>query len=196
MPKRHAHHLSNAFRKIHPSIFLVIALAATVSSVLALRANNEHMVKLRAAVYAADKAGTDVQTPLKNLQAYVTSHMNTNLSTSTSVYPPIQLKYTYDRLVQAQGDAVANANSDLYTEAQAYCESQNSVDFSGRNRVPCIESYVQARNPKLLPPIQDSLYKFSFISPRWSPDLAGWSVLTAGLGYLRFIVSVATRRWL
>ncbi len=80
------------------------------------------MVRLRTAVYTADKNNADVVKPLKALQAYVTSHMNTNLSTgNTSVYPPIQLQHTYDRLVKAQEQQ--QNNTDLYSQAQAYCEA-------------------------------------------------------------------------
>jgi hypothetical protein len=145
-------------------------------SVFALRENNLHMVKLRDAVYAADKNDGDVQGALTNLQRYVTAHMNTNLSSgNTSVYPPIQLKYTYDRLRAANLQA---SNASVYNDAQKYCEAQNSTDFSGRNRVPCIEQYVESHGvqPK---PIPDAMYKFDFISPIWSPDLAGWSLLAA-----------------
>lgn len=163
---------------------------------MALRANNEHMISLRDKVYAADQAGTDVQTPLRNLQVYVTSHMNTDLTTGQgSVYPPIQLKYTYERLVQAQGNQIASTNSQLYSQAQAYCESQNHTDFSGHNRVPCIEQYVESHSTLTLSQIPDSLYKFSFISPSWSPDLAGWSLVTTVLCGLLFVASFVASRW-
>ena len=158
-----------------------IALAATVVSLsiaaFSLRANNEHMLQLRQAVYAADQRGTGVQESLVALQAYVTAHMNTKLdSGSSAVYPPVQLKYTYDRLVIERSEKLSSSNSQTYNAAQAHCEQQNS-DFSGRNRVPCIEQYVQSHGVQLSP-ISDALYKFSFVSPAWSPDLAGWSVAT------------------
>jgi hypothetical protein len=160
-----------------------------------MRANNLHMVKLRNAVYAADKNNGDIQAALKNLQAYVTTHMNTNLSTGTGVYPPVQLKYTYDRLVQAQGAQLQQANANLYTEAQHVCEQQNPTDFSGRNRVPCIQQYVQAHSSApVAPPIPDSLYKFAFYSPRWSPDLAGWSLLMAISFGTLFLTSLVVKR--
>jgi hypothetical protein len=158
------------------------------------------MIKLREAVYTADKSGTDIQAPLKALQAYVTRHMNTDLSSGQSaVYPPIQLKYTYDRLVKANADKFAqNSNQQqVYSDAQAYCEKQNSTDFSGRNRVPCITQYVTDHGGKglqLPAAIPDSLYKFSFASPRWSPDLAGWSMAVAILSGLLFIVTAIGRR--
>ncbi len=165
-------------------------------SVFALRANNQHMIKLRDVVYQADKNNTDVVGPLKNLQAYVTTHMNTNLSAGpTPVYPPVQLKYTYERLVRAQGDAVGKANATLYTAAQAYCEQQNSTDVSGRNRVPCIEQYVQQHNPAKLPQIPDALYKFAFVTPKWSPDLAGWSIAITILSGLAFVFTFVRGRF-
>src|SRR5437870_2847859 len=103
MNKRKLHHAWTKFRAVKPWYFLILALISGVVCVLALRANNQHMVSLRDAVYSADKNGQDVQKPLRDLQAYVTRHMNTNLNAAnTSVYPPIQLKYTYERLVQAQ----------------------------------------------------------------------------------------------
>lgn len=172
-------------------------LLFAVITLFALRANNQHMLKLRSAVYSADQHNTDVQGALNRLQAYVTGNMNTNLSTGTSVYPPIQLKYTYDRLVQAQAGRLAQTNTQLYTEAQQYCEQQNPVDFSGHNRVPCIEQYVSARTPDAvqLPTIPDALYKFSFATPAWSPDLAGWSLVVTVISGLLFVATFVADKW-
>ncbi len=191
MNKRYVHHLWTKVRWIKPWYFLVVAIATALICIFALRANNEHMVSLRTAVYTADQNDGDVKTALHNLQAYVTAHMNTNLSTgATAVYPPIQLKYTYDRLVQAQSDQLAQANSQFYTDAQHYCEAQNPTGFFGATRIGCIEQYLTSHNlAKPLPPIPDALYKFAFVSPSWSPDLAGWSLVAAALSGLLFIAS-------
>ncbi len=194
MNKRQLHHLWAKVRWIKPWHFLILAAVFGTVCVFALRANNQHMITLRDAVYTADKNNTDVQKPLQDLQAYVTTHMNTDLSAgNTSVYPPIQLQHTYERLVQAETDKLTKANAGLYSEAQAHCEALNSNDFSGRNRVPCIEQYVQAHTTAQPTPIPDALYKFSFVSPRWSPDLAGWSMLAALLSGLLFIVAFIVR---
>lgn len=196
MNKRLAHHLWRKFQVIKPWYFLSLAVISGLICVLALRANNEHMVKLRDAVYAADQKGTGVEAALHDLQAYVIAHMNTRLDAGpNAVYPPIQLKYTYDRLVQAQSDQLQQTNSQVYTDAQRYCETQNSVDFSGHNRVPCIEQYVSTHGVKLAT-IPDALYKFSFISPTWSPDLAGWSMVIAILSTLLFVVAFIAQWWL
>jgi len=197
MDKRRLHHTWTRLRRIKPWYFLAIAVVSGLIGAFSLRANNQHMIKLRDAVYAADMNNTDVQTALGQLQAYVTASMNTNLSTGANpVYPPVQLKYTYDRLIRAQTQALANTNAQIYTDAQHYCEQQNSTDFYGSNRVPCITQYVQNHaTVQRLPQIPAALYEFDFISPTWSPDLAGWSLVTAILGAILFVISFITDRW-
>ena len=162
-------------------LFLSLTLVCGGVTIAALRSNNEHMAVLRNNVYQADKSGVGVAQALHNLQAYVTQHMNTNLSDGAgSVYPPIQLVHTYQRLVQAQDQAAISANSGLYTAAQAYCQKLDPTDFSGHNRVPCIENYVSTHGSSSgnsLPSVPAALYEFDFVSPTWSPDLAGWMLL-------------------
>lgn len=95
MYKRHLHHLWRRFRVLKPWYFLVIAAISAIVCVFAMRSNNQHMVVLRDAVYAADEQNGDVATALNNLRNYVYQHMNTNLSTgNTGVYPPIQHNYS------------------------------------------------------------------------------------------------------
>jgi hypothetical protein len=196
MDKHYTYHLWTRIRPLKPQYFLAVALVGGMVSVFALRQNNLQMASLRDAVYTTDKNGGDVQKALQNLQVYVTSHMNTDLSAGPNApYPPIQLKYTYDRLVTAAGASASAANSKIYTDAQHYCEQQDPVDFSGHNRVPCIQQYVQSHGVSLST-ISDSLYKFDFLSPTWSPDLAGWSLVVTVLGFLLFVGVWLARRWL
>jgi hypothetical protein len=197
MNKKQIHHVWTKTRLIKTQYLLVLTIVCAGICLYSLRSNNEHMISLRNDVYAADKNGTDIQKPLQALQAYVISHMNTNLSTgNTSVYPPIQLEYTYERLVEEQANQAVGTNSQLYTDAQSYCQEQDPVDFSGHNRVPCIEQYVESHSSISSFDIPTSLYEFSFISPAWSPDLAGWSLVLTCLFGLLTIVSFAANRWL
>jgi hypothetical protein len=153
------------------------------------------MVYLRNQVYSADKNNGDVVKALQNLQVYVTSHMNTQLANGPNgTYPPIQLVYSYDRAVEAAGSSVSTANSQLYTVAEYYCQKLDPVDFSGHNRVPCVEQYVQSHGASL-PNIPVSLYEFDFVSPWWSPDLAGWSTLAAIFSALLYASLWLQRRW-
>ena len=192
MNKRRLHHIWTGIRPIRPLYFFAAAGVCLVVGVFALRANNLKMVELRNAVYQADKDNGDVSKALTELQRHVTAHMNTSLSSGNStVYPPIQLKYTYERLREAN---VKTSNEQLYIDAQAHCERLNPTDFSGRNRVPCIQQYVESRGVQQKP-IPESLYKYDFVSPTWSPDLAGLSLLGSALFMILGIGFWLVNRW-
>jgi hypothetical protein len=168
-------------------------MSASVT-VVALRGNNLKMIQLRDDVYQADQQNGDVEAALLQLRKYVYAHMNTDLSSGQgAVYPPIQLKYTYDRLKQAEQARVKQATSQIYTDAQNYCEQQDPTSFSGRNRVPCIEAYV-SEHKATEATIPDALYKFDFISPKWSPDYAGISLLVSCLLLLLLILRITAGR--
>jgi hypothetical protein len=183
-------HLQKFILRTPTWVFLVLFLASGVICVAALRHNNETMVRLRSAVYEADKNSGDINTALNNLRRYVYGHMNTNLSSGgNAIKPPIQLKYTYERLQAAEQKRVDDANSNVYTQAQTYCQQQNSVDFSGRNRVPCVTDYVTTHGTKANT-IPVALYQYDFVSPAWSFDLAGWSLVLTTLLFIAFISSL------
>lgn len=162
-------------------------------SVLALRHNNQTMVKLRDAVYAADKDNQDVNAALNNLSHYVHRHMNTNLSSgNNNIKPPIQLKYTYQRLVEAQQNQLQTNNQKLYADAQNACRSAGDTSFD----TACVQNYVVSHGGQGDINVPAGLYQFDFVSPTWSPDLAGWSLAASsvllialiarlGLGFLR-----------
>lgn len=170
--------------------FLLLFLLSASMSVVSLRHNNQQMVSLREAVYAADKNNTNVNATINNLRNYVYGHMNTNLSSgNNSIKPPIQLKYTYERLLAGAQKNADTDNAQVYTDAQNYCQAQNSTAFSGRTRVPCITEYVTTHGGVQAQTIPESLYKFDFISPAWSPDLAGWSLLVSGILLIALIIS-------
>lgn len=190
MNKRYLHHVWTRIRPARTVYFLAAFAACAALSVVALRANYTKMTQLRSAVYQSDQSGGDVEKSLQALRAYVGAHMNTGLATSDGVYPPIQLKYTYARLQQAEQDRVNTVNSQVYTDAQHRCEALYPSSFSGGPRVPCIEQYVKDHGTSAHT-IPDAMYKFDFSSPRWSPDLAGWMIVLSGiflvLALLRFV---------
>jgi len=159
--------------------WLALFIISSLVCVFAMRHNNQEMVKLRSAVYAADKNGGDVNAALNNLSHYVYRHMNTNLSDGANgIYPPIQLQYTYQRLLQAQASRLQAANQTVYTAAQNYCRSLGQTAW-GLATITCIQNYVVNHGVKSTANINipQGLYEFDFVSPTWSPDLAGWSLL-------------------
>ena len=171
-------------------VFLGLFIISGIVAVYGLRHNNQTMVKLRSEVYATDQAGGDVNGALNKLREYVYGHMNTNLSSGgNAIKPPIQLKYTYERLLEAQQQTAAASNSQIYTEAQNYCQGLVPAGVSGRGRVPCVQDYVTSHGVKTSP-IPTGLYQFDFVSPTWSPDFAGWSLLITAILFLAYVVSL------
>jgi hypothetical protein len=192
MNKRHLHHVWRVYRQIKPWYFVVIAVVFGTISLLSLRQNNEHMVHLRDAVYAADKNDGDVEGSLRNLRQYIYAHMNTGLASGpNAVHPPVQLKYTYERLQKAQTGVLGQGNSALYSQAQTYCEGQTAV---GSEVIACIQQYASTHGGQLAV-VPDSLYKFDFTSAKWSSDLAGWSLVIATLASVAFLVSAPYHWW-
>ena len=186
MDKRSLHHFWRYIRKLHPGYFLAATVIAGSVSVISLRHNNEQMVVLRDAVYQADKQGEDVEGAMRNLRQYVFSHMNTSLSSGVNaVHPPIQLKYTYERLQTAQQASLGQNNSALYGQAQQSCEAQGQT-ATAQSTILCIQNYAAANGIQLAP-IPEGLYKFDFVSAKWSPDIAGWSLALAVLSFVGFI---------
>jgi hypothetical protein len=171
-------------RYMIPILVLLVALSA-----YELRQNNLHMITLRNQVLQADKNDGNVNQALNNLRKYVYSHMNTNLSSGNNpIYPPIQLKYTYQRLlVAAQAKATAQ-NNQYYSEAQNYCNNQNP-SYTPRELTTCEEDYYLAQ-PHTIVNVPAALYEFDFTPPIWSPDVAGFSVLATLIVLLLTIIIV------
>src|SRR5665213_911629 len=89
--------------KISYRVFLVLFIISAAVTVGALRHNNTTMIALRGDLYVADKDNGNVNLALNKLRTYVYGHMNTNLASGgDTIYPPIQLKYTYQRLQSAE----------------------------------------------------------------------------------------------
>lgn len=181
--------------KVPYGVFLVLFIVGGAVSLYGLRHNNQEMVKLRTQVYAADQTGGDVNGALNKLREYVYGHMNTNLSSGgNAIKPPIQLKYTYERLLETQQQIATSSNSRIYTEAQNYCQGLVPAGVSGRGRVPCVQDYVTSHGVKTTP-IQTGLYQFDFVSPTWSPDLAGWSLVASTILFAAFAVLFAASKF-
>lgn len=181
---------------VRPWYFFVLAIIFGVLMLFGLRNNNEQMVVLRQAVYEADQGGDQAKLDkaLYNLRVHVYSHMNTSLTTgSNSVYPPIQLKYSYERALANQQQQLGTNNSNVYHDAQVQCANSGQSN-TGAEAIACINSYVAERGIQLTD-IPDGLYKFDFVSATWSPDLAGWSMLLTIFFAAGFVFLLIKKWW-
>lgn len=155
-------------------LILVAFLAATF-----LRLNNIGMVERRTAVIDADNSGNNdtTITRLYDLQRYVTSHMNADMGKG------VYLEGTYKRDVQAVYDNASkdsNPNGNIYVKAQQTCapkfahwsEAYVQCTVTALGEYPSASNLIDA---VALPPASNYLHVY--VSPLWSPDFAGWSVV-------------------
>ena len=195
MNKKKLHHIWVRLRPIRYWYFLVLFIVSSTVFIFAYRQNNLEALRLRDELTRVDEQGGDVETSLKNLREFIYSHMNADLTGGpNSIYPPIQLAHTYERLVRIEQDRVAAAQKAINAQANVYCAAIVSGNGPGTNRVPCITKYIED-HPVRGQTIPDDLYKFNFVSPAWSPDLAGWSALASVVFLFLFIIRSGLERW-
>lgn len=148
------------------------------------------MVERRSAVLAADQVGNQDITiaRLYDLQRYVSSHMNTDMGKG------LYLQNSYDRDVKAADNAASsdsNPNGNIYKKAQEVCAPQFTrystaylqCTLGELAKYPSAGTIIASVN---LP--DANTYLHVFVSPVWSPDFAGWSVLVCIVLGLMIIV--------
>jgi hypothetical protein len=161
---------------------LVLLVLGTLCSLFFLRQNNIKMVELRNLVLQADEQQGDISGAIKALNEHVFSHMN------TEIVRPIELVHSYN--LQAQAVLVAaskGSGRDVYAEATAACERQGVAPTT---IAQCAANYALQNNPGIDPtaiklPEKDQ-FTYSFAAPRWTPDIAGFSLLLTGIILLWF----------
>jgi hypothetical protein len=180
--KRQVRQSIKRLQRIKTWQLLVLLLLMGFVAATFLRLNNIGMAERRAAVLAADKAATQpldsavVQNRLYDLQRYVAGHMNTDTG-------PFYLEGQYRRDAPKKVDKAKESNNsgvNINAEAEAVCKPRFTVWSPAY--VQCFADEL-AKYPPSEDPLQNvslpstELYRYSFASPIWSPDFAGWSVV-------------------
>jgi hypothetical protein len=164
---------------------VILLLLAVLMAATFLRLNNIGMLDRRDAVYAADKAGDSevLKNRLYDLQRYVTAHMNASPD-------KIALEGQYQRdsekakaLAEASGSN--NPNGNVYQKAADVCDPIGRAQgwrWPDPRYIACVDQelskYPAAAGLAQSIQLPDvNLYYHSFVSPLWSPDFAGWSVV-------------------
>lgn len=183
----------SSHRKRNINIALTLATVTSGAvAVTALRNNSQTSQDLYNALIKADQEGENVEEALSELREYIYSHMNTEIGSENGIHPPIQLQGTYTRLVASEQEKVEEANATIYDEAQKRCEAQFGAGSLRNGRVQCVENYVE-ENSVQATQVSPDLYRFDFEPPLWSPDVAGFALLTTFiLGTTLLIRLVAT----
>lgn len=175
-------------------LFVLFALSLFVAATF-LRLNNVGMVERRDAVYGADKNADEyvVADRLYDLQRYSATHMNADTG-------DVYLEETYKKAVEA---AVTKAEQANAASSKKSAEILRQAYTTCKNRYPgyslAYTLCVGAEQDKIPANTVDvavaefpspSLYRHAFISPLWSPDYAGWSVIVSLLLGVAIIVRI------
>ncbi|MCX6728267.1 MAG: hypothetical protein NTV39_00640 [Candidatus Saccharibacteria bacterium] len=174
--KKHVKRSLVQLQRIKTWQLVIILILASFVSATFLRLNNIGMVQRRNAVYTADTVGNNkvTQERLYDLQRYVSAHMNTDMGGGVS------LPATYNRDTQElYKKASAGSNGNIYVKAQQVCAPRYSnwspayvqCTVNELAKYPAGATLSDAVKPSPGP------YKYNFVSPLWSPDFAGWSVI-------------------
>lgn len=172
-------------------LILILILFSFVVLIL-LRLNNTGMVSRREALLAADEEGNSEITKDRatDLRVYVNKHMNS----STGRF---FLKGQYARdseAVKARAEELAssNPNGNIYLKASKVCDPQfrvRSADYfqcylNELAKYPAAEyGSTEVKMP------EPGSYQLEFVSPRWTPDFAGFAIL----GWLFLALVIALR---
>ena len=166
-------------------VHLISILILSFMAAGALRQNNLNMLKLRDAVFIADKSGIGVEESLRSLRNYVSGHMNTELPKLGSE-KAIQLKYSYDRKVSEELKRFQDESAAVSAKAKSSCTSLKTELL----KVDCEQAYIKSHPVNPVADIHPEEYSIEFVSPVWSFDLAGWLIISAAGICLLFIARI------
>ena len=173
-------------------LVILLVMSSFISATF-LRLNNVGMVERRESVENADKTGdiVSLQRRLYDLQRYVSTHMNAHPG---KIALDHTYKRVYDQKLKEFEEVIKNqSNNDTVSKVRSVCDAKAQRGGYGRvttqadpRYVNCIneewEKYPAAKvaNLQFEAPSTEPYYH-TFVSPVWSADFAGWSLLVTVL---------------
>lgn len=158
-------------------LLIIVVLLGFVAAIF-LRLNNVGMVERRSAVLASDNEGIEanIAARLYDLQRYTAAHMNAN----TGVF---YLEQQYNRDVEkaiAKASKTSSNAASINKKVDAVCRPRYSGNFRAYAQCFASELNKYPSGKSLQNAIQKPstrLYQHEYVSPLWSPDFAGFSIL-------------------
>lgn len=153
------------------SYLFILAFIFTVLTIFGLKLNAEEAAKRRDEILLLDQAGSSVTDEIAQLREFTLNHINADIE--------FELTGAYQRAV-AEAEAAGEPTGELYAAAQAACDRQG---VSSVAQAACVQEYLNAnlnsntQTPQAMPTKAE--YFYSFVSPNWAADLAGFSILGA-----------------
>ncbi len=192
--KRQLRHTINSLQQVKTWQLLILLILAIFVAATFLRLNNIGMLQRRDAVITADQNSDEatIVQRLSELQRYVSDHMNTDLGKG------VFLQTTYNNAVKAADNLASsdsNPNGNIYKKAQDVCAPQFTRYSTAylQCTIGQLQTYPAASNliaQAHLP--NPNAYLHDYVSPVWSPDFAGWSVVVCLVLALMIIIRLVS----
>jgi len=179
MDKRRLHHMLVGLRQLRARELMLVFGVLVLLGAFFMRQNNLHMITLRNMVLQADEQNKDIPQQLTTLRNYVASHMNTGMG-EQGIYLAHSYRRAYDAAI-AQATGGSGDSAVIYQNAQKTCMSQFNEDSEFLAYGQCLTDKIEASGAPAISTPSADLYRFNFVSPAWSPDVAGFTLLTAAL---------------
>ena len=171
-----------AMRRVRLWHVVVLFLILLPWTAYMLRQNSLQMIELRNDLQRADEQNTHIPEAVKQLRMYIAKHMNTSMG-DRGVY----LEHSYQRAYnQAVQDAQKGDGAATYQQADKDCQNLFSRTASFPAYIQCVTDKVAASGSASDPveairaPLSD-LYRYNFVPPVWSADVAGFFVLVVAV---------------
>ena len=169
-------------------ICLALSIVCMIIGLFSYRQNLTTAYAKEEAILTADAAAQDTSAAIQDLREFSTHHMHADVT--------FTLEKSYNRdVLAAQAKAataqVGSINNDLYATAQTACgERTDSV-----TKANCVINYIHAHQPaesqitakpEELPVLAN--YTYTFTSPAWSWDFAGFTIALAAISLIATII--------
>lgn len=185
MNKRQIYHYLGMLSKVKTWQLVIAAVLLSGATIVLLRSNSIQAVRLFEAVKQTDKEDGNTNKALKDLQRYVSGHMNTQLDR-------VSLEETYARDYKAALEKLSSSggvNDANYRDAEMTCQAELARTGSFPGYAQCVSARVGQTAPGQNPELAANLpnparYQYTFVSPAWSSDFAGIMLALTGVAWL------------
>jgi hypothetical protein len=177
-------------RAMTKRIMFVLAAALLFIGGLYVRSLNGSSSRKQAAdIVRLDSSGADISPTLDSLKTYVHTHMGASAT--------VVLNGSFGRADAAAKVAAQapTASAQVYADAQKACSGHTDSITQAR----CNTQYIQAHlanlpSPTPVPQPKVADYTYRFVSPLWTPDLAGALILGAVAALIIGLARLPRRR--
>ncbi len=166
---------------------VIFAVSALIVGSMLVFVNHNQAISMAKQILAHDQASQEISGEAAGLANFTASHMRTAVS--------FELTGSYDRAVEAaKAASLPQISASIYQTATAACSYQKVATLQTKCVVDYVSTHTQPGTLKPVNPTDESSFHRVFLSPPWTPDLAGLMLAAGPLALLAAGVMKITQR--